>query len=74
MKLTERKSFRYGGASVGLTVAVVAVVVALNAIVSGIFNVWGKNLDMTADNLFVLSEDSKTILGSREDGYNDVTI
>ena len=74
MKLTERKSFRYGGASVGLTIAVVAVVVALNAIVSGIFNVWGKNLDMTADNLFVLSEDSKTILGSREDGYNDVTI
>lgn len=74
MKLTERKSFRYGGASVGLTIAVVAVIIAMNMIVSGLFNVFGQNLDMTADNLFALSEDSKTILSGREDGYNDVTI
>ncbi len=74
MKLTERKSFRYGGASVGLTVAVVAVIIAMNAIVSGLFMVFRAKLDMTADNLFDLSEDSKTILSTRDNGENQVTI
>ncbi len=74
MKLTERKSVRYGGASVGLTVAVVAVVVALNMIVSGLFSVWGKNLDMTAENLFDLSEKSVSILSDRNIEENQVTI
>ena len=74
MKLTERKSVRYGGASVGLTVAVIAVVVALNMIVSGLFSIWGKNLDMTAENLFELSEESVTLLSDRNVAENQVTI
>ena len=74
MKLTERKSVRYGGASVGLTVAVIAVVVALNMIVSGLFSLWGKNLDMTAENLFELSEASVTLLSDRNIPENQVTI
>lgn len=74
MKLTERKSVRYGGASVGLTVAVVAVVIALNMIVSGIFSVWGKNLDMTAENLFDLSKESEALLAERNIEENKVTI
>lgn len=74
MKLTERKSVRYGGASVGLTIAVVAVVIALNMIVSGIFAVWGKNLDMTAENLFALSDESVSLLSKREENQHQVTI
>ena len=74
MKLTERKFVRYGGASVGLTVAVVAVVIALNMIVSGVFAVWGKSLDMTAENLFDLSQQSETLLASRNNEDNQVTI
>lgn len=74
MKLTERKSVRYGGASVGLTIAVVAVVVALNMIVSGIFAVWGKNLDMTAENLFALSDKSVSLLNEKNSDEHQVTI
>lgn len=74
MKLTERKSFRYGGAAVGLTVAVVAVVIVFNVIVSALFSVWGHNLDMTADNLFELSNESNALLSGRADGQNQVTI
>lgn len=74
MKLTERKSVRYGGASAGLTVAVIAVVIALNMIVSGVFAVWGYHLDMTADNLFALSEQSEGLLSEREGQDHQVTI
>lgn len=74
MKLTERKSVRYGGASVGLTVAVIAVVVALNMIVSGLFSLWGRKMDMTAANLFDLSEDSIELLSDRDVAENQVTI
>ncbi len=74
MKLTERKSFRYGGAAVGLTVAVVAVVIVFNFIVSGIFAVTGQNLDMTADHLFDLSSESEKLLQGREDEEGKVTV
>ncbi len=74
MKLTERKSFRYGGAAIGLTVAVVAVVIVFNVIVSAIFSAVGQNLDMTADNLFALSETGDALLNERADDQNRVTI
>lgn len=74
MKFTERKSFRYGGAAIGLTAAVVAVVVIFNVIVSAIFSAVGNNLDMTADNLFELSDSSDTLLAEREGQDNRVTI
>ncbi len=74
MKLTERKSFRYGGAAVGLTVAVVAVVIVFNVIVSAVFAAVGSDLDMTADNLFELSETADRLLADRDPEYNQVTI
>ncbi|MBQ8381764.1 MAG: Gldg family protein [Clostridia bacterium] len=74
MKLTERKSFRYGGAAVGLTAAVVAVVVVLNVIVSALFSAVGEKLDMTADNLFELSDTANELLADRGDHKNQVTI
>ncbi len=74
MKLTERKSFRYGSASVGLTVAVVAVVIVFNVIVSAIFSAVGQHFDMTAGNLFELSDTADTLVSERADGTNQVTI
>ncbi|MBQ8287517.1 MAG: Gldg family protein [Clostridia bacterium] len=74
MKLTQRKSFRYGGAAIGLTAAVVAVVVVFNVIVSAIFSAVGEKLDMTADNLFELSDTANELLADRGDHENQVTI
>ena len=74
MKLTERKSFRYGSAAVGLTVAVVALVIAFNVIVSAVFSAVGQHFDMTAGNLFQLSDTTNTLLSERDDGSNRVTI
>ena len=74
MKFTERKSFRYGGAAVGLTAAVIAVVVVLNLIVSAVFSAVGQKMDMTADNLFQLSETSNQLLEDRVDPEDKVTI
>lgn len=74
MKLTERKSFRYGSAAVGLTVAVVAVVIVFNLIVSAIFAAVGQNFDMTAGNLFELSDTADDLLKERNEDANQVTI
>lgn len=74
MKFTERKSFRYGGAAVGLTAAVIAVVVVLNLIVSAVFSAVDQEMDMTADNLFELSETAHQLLEGRADPEEQVTI
>lgn len=74
MKWTENKSLRYGSLSAGLTVAVIAVIVVLNVIVSTIFSLVGADLDMTADNLFEVSEQTHGLLEKVNADENDVTI
>ncbi len=74
MKWTENKSLRYGGLSVGLTVAVIAVIVVINVIVSSVFSLVGAHLDMTSDDLFEISEETHSLLGKVNAEENDVTL
>lgn len=74
MKWTEKKAVRYGTLSAGLTVAVIAVIIVLNVIVSAIFSLVGANLDMTADDLFEVSEESHALLEQVNADDNQITI
>lgn len=74
MKWTQNKSVRYGSLSAGLTVAVIAVIVVLNIIVSNIFALVGTNFDMTADNLFGVSDETHSLLEKVDGDHNKVTI
>ncbi len=74
MKWTEKKSVRYGSLSAGLTVAVIAVIIIFNVIVSALFSAFGTNLDMTTDNLFEVSAESHSLLEQINSEENNVTI
>lgn len=74
MKWTQNKSLRYGGLSVGLTVAVIAVIVVLNVIVSTVFSLVGANLDMTADDLFEVSSETHSLLEKINAEENNITV
>lgn len=74
MKWTQNKSVRYGSLSAGLTIAVIAVIVVLNVIVSSVFSLVGADLDMTADNLFEVSQETYALLDKVNAEENHVTV
>lgn len=74
MKWTQNKSLRYGSLAAGMTVAVIAVIIVLNVIVSAIFSLVGGHLDMTSDNLFEVSEQSHQLLETVNGEENQITI
>ena len=69
MNVLKNKKFRYGSVSVALTVVIIVAVILLNAIVTAVVHDNELYLDMTADNLFTLSDAAKSCLDPvKEDG------
>ena len=62
MNVLKNKKFRYGSVSVALTVAIIAAVILLNAIVTALVSKYNLYLDMTREQLFTLSGEAKTLL------------
>ena len=72
--LFKNKKFRYGSLGIGYTVAVIALLVAVNLIVSSLVfsNAW--YFDMTGEKVYNISETTKEYIDSIDTGYNDITI
>ena len=62
MNILRNKKFRYGSVSVALTVAIIAAVILVNAIVTALVHKNELYLDMTAENVFTLSDEAKLCL------------
>lgn len=73
MNFLKKRNFRYGSLAVLLTVSVIAVVVAVNLIVSTLATNFGWFFDMTSENMYELSDESKKLL-DRVDKNSDVTV
>ncbi len=59
MNVLKNKKFRYGSVSVALTVVIIVAVILLNAIVTALVHDNELYLDMTAENVFTLSDEAK---------------
>ncbi len=66
MNFFRTKKFRYGSVSFALTVAIIAVVILVNAIFTALTNKFVWYLDMTAPQMYTLTDEAKNIL----DGMN----
>ncbi|MBQ8341468.1 MAG: GldG family protein [Clostridia bacterium] len=62
MNILRNKKFRYGSVSVALTVVIIVAVILLNAIVTALVHKNELYLDMTAENVFTLSDSAKDYL------------
>ena len=65
------RSFRQGSVATALTIAFIAVIVALNLLVGALAGRYQWRLDLTADKVFVLSEESRRYLAELD---QEVTI
>ncbi len=57
----DSRKLRYGGMATALTAVVIVVVVLVNVVANILSDRFPLNLDLTADKLFTLSEESKTV-------------
>lgn len=73
-KFLKNKSFRFGSFSILLTVSVIAVVVVFNVIVSNLATQFNWYFDMTSENIYSVSEETKTVLRTLDDGTKQITI
>ncbi|MBE6702715.1 MAG: hypothetical protein E7585_04810 [Ruminococcaceae bacterium] len=62
MKITQSKKFRHGSVSVALTVAIIAAVILINAIFTALFERFTWYIDMTAEQIYTLSDEAKELL------------
>ncbi|GHU88139.1 hypothetical protein FACS189476_04710 [Spirochaetia bacterium] len=67
----KNRNVRYGTVSVIITLTVILFIVLLNAALGALFNRYPLNIDLTEDQIFEVSEDTKKFLSSLED---DITI
>ena len=71
MKLFQNKKFKYGALAVALTAGVIALVILANAALSLLANHFYWYADMTSDNLYEISDVTRTLFGSVEDRFAD---
>lgn len=71
MKGIQNKKFKYGALAVLLTIGVVALVIALNVVVSALSEHFGWSVDMTREQLFDISDSSYQMLGAVKDNFAD---
>lgn len=62
MNILKSKKMRYGSVSLGLTVVIIVAVILLNGIVTSLVHDNELYLDMTADDMFTLSDAAKELL------------
>lgn len=62
MNILHSKKFRHGSVSLSLTVAIIAVVILVNAIFSALANKFLWFIDMTAEQIYSLTDDAKELL------------
>ncbi|MBQ5602545.1 MAG: Gldg family protein [Clostridia bacterium] len=74
MNLVKRKKFKYGSLAVGLTAAVVAFIIILNAVFSALANHYFWYFDMTSGQIYQLSENTTKYLDKVNGKENDIVI
>ena len=74
MNVLKSKKVRYGSVSVALTVAIIAAVILVNAIVTALVHKNELYLDMTAENVFTLSDTAKEYLAPISENQRRVKI
>ena len=70
----KNKKFKYGSLGVGYTIAVIALLVAINIIVSNLVFGLGWYFDMTGEKVYELSDETKSALDAIDSEYDDITI
>lgn len=74
MSLLKKKNFRFGSLAVVLSAVVIAVIVVINVIISSLATKYGWYFDMTSENLYEVSDESKELLSKVDGTQNQVTI
>lgn len=74
MKLFHTKKFRYGSVSLALTIVIIAAVILVNAIFTALSEKFVWYVDMTADQVYSLSDEAKELLDKEMDPSRKVTI
>ena len=62
MKFTQSKKFRHGSVSVALTVVIIAAVILVNALFTALSSRFNWYVDMTAEQLYTLSDEAQALL------------
>ena len=70
----KNKKFKYGSLGAGLTVAVIALLVIVNIIISALANNFSWYFDMTREKYYDVSDTTKNYLNSVDPSLNDITI
>ncbi|GHV93128.1 hypothetical protein AGMMS50268_36310 [Spirochaetia bacterium] len=66
----KNRNVRYGTVSVIITLTVILFIVLLNVVLSALFNKFPLNIDLTEDQIFEVSEETKKFLASLEEDVN----
>ena len=74
MNLVKRKKFKYGSLAIGLTVAVVAFIIILNAVFSALANHFFWYFDMTPGQIYQLSDNTIKYIDKINGEENDIVI
>lgn len=74
MKLLHTKKFRYGSVSIALTVVIIAAVILLNAVFTALSEKFTWYVDMTAEEIYTLSDEAKELLDTVDKGRNVTVI
>ncbi len=74
MNLVKRKKFKYGSLAIGLTVAVIAFIIILNAVFSALANHFFWYFDMTPGQIYQLSDNTTKYIDQINGEENDVVI
>lgn len=64
MNIFKTRVFRQGSVATAITVIVIALIVVFNMVISTVSNRYGLSLDLTADKVFGISEETKNFLKS----------
>ena len=62
MNIFHTKKFRHGSVSLSLTIAIIAIVILVNAIFTALADKYLWFIDMTAEQIYSLTDDAKEVL------------
>jgi hypothetical protein len=65
-----KRNLRYGFVSVGITVVVIAAIVLLNVVLTALFEKYPLDIDLTEDQIFEISEETRDYLANLERDVN----
>ena len=73
MNITKNKKFRHGSISVALMIVIIAAVILVNAIFTALSERFTWYIDMTAEQIYTLSNEAKALLDT-VDSSREVTV